>query len=124
MIKSILIVGAGGFVGTALRYLVNVICRQAFNSDFPVATFIVNIVGSLLIGMIFGIAEKTELLTNAQILLLATGFCGGFTTFSAFANETFLLGSEGNWAISGIYLAASIVMGIAAVWVGRAIIPS
>lgn len=124
MIKSILIVGAGGFVGTALRYLVNVLSKQFFSSDFPIATFIVNIVGCFLIGAVFGVAEKTGLLTNFQILLLATGFCGGFTTFSAFANEAFLLGTQGHWLLSGVYVIGSIVMGIVAVWVGRAIVVS
>lgn len=122
MIKHILIVGTGGFLGTALRYIVNVLCKVAFHSSFPVATFLVNIIGCLLIGLVFGLAEKTDYLSQTQVLLLATGFCGGFTTFSAFANETFVLGSQGNWTLSALYVLSSIVLGILAVWLGRTII--
>lgn len=122
MIKSILIVGIGGFVGSGLRYIVTVLSRQLFHSNFPIGTFAVNVLGCFLIGIFFGMAEKSGWLSDAHLLLLATGFCGGFTTFSAFANEAFVLGGQGNWLLSGAYVIASIVMGIAAVWLGRVII--
>lgn len=121
MLKSMLIAGAGGFCGTALRYLVGVLARTAFPGEFPLGTFLVNTAGCLLIGLILGLAERTNALTGNHVLLLATGFCGGFTTFSAFANEALVLGTKGAWTMSALYLVGSIVAGIAAVWAGRAI---
>ena len=117
-----LIVGAGGFVGTCLRYLVGVFARQWFSGAFPVGTFIVNIVGCLIIGLVFGLSEKTGLLSSNYVLLLATGFCGGFTTFSAFANETLLLTAKGDTLTAAVYLLASVVLGILSVWLGRIVV--
>lgn len=124
MIKSMLIAGAGGFVGTCLRYLVGVFAKQLFHGVFPMGTFIVNAAGCLIIGLVFGLSEKTGLLSNNHVLLLATGFCGGFTTFSAFANEALLLSAKGYWMANGLYVLASILVGIFCVWLGRAVICS
>ena len=131
MLKSMLIAGAGGFVGTCLRYLVGVFARQWFSDayplgkyfvNFPLGTFIANILGCLIIGLVFGLSEKTGLLSSNHVLLLATGFCGGFTTFSAFANETLLLTAKGDTLTAAVYLLASVVLGILCVWLGRALI--
>ena len=136
MIKSMLIAGAGGFVGTCLRYLVGTYTKGWMNKlpphcevvlgvrlcDFPLGTFIVNVVGCLIIGLVFGLSEKTGILSSNHVLLLATGFCGGFTTFSAFANEALTLGTKGDWMTSLLYLAVSVVFGIICVWVGRALV--
>lgn len=116
-----LIAGAGGFVGTCLRYLVGALSKQLFHGGFPLGTFIVNVIGCLGIGLVFGLAEKTNLLTSNHVLLLATGFCGGFTTFSAFANEALTLGTK-DWMTSVLYIAVSIVAGILCVWFGRTVI--
>lgn len=122
MLKSMLLAGCGGFIGTCARYL---LCRWTttmFEGAFPLGTFLVNIAGCFLIGLICGLIEKSNLMTPAAGLLLVTGFCGGFTTFSAFANEIWNLGSRGQIAMSLIYLAASIIVGIGLVALGRAIV--
>lgn len=119
MIKSMLIAGVGGFVGTCCRYLVGRWSATWFEGMFPMATFLVNIAGCFLIGLIFGLIEKHQIVNPATGLLLITGFCGGFTTFSAFANEIWSLGNRGQWLISIAYLAASIIIGILLVCGGR-----
>ena len=84
--KAFLLVFLGGGLGSGLRYLATLTMNQ-YSKFFPFGTFTVNMLGCLLIGLILGYAQKENTLTSNQTLLLATGFCGGFTTFSAFANE-------------------------------------
>ena len=84
--KSFLLVFLGGGLGSGLRYLVTITMNQ-YSKVLPFGTFTVNMLGCLLIGLILGYAQKENTLTSNQTLLLATGFCGGFTTFSAFANK-------------------------------------
>ncbi|MDE6225071.1 MAG: fluoride efflux transporter CrcB [Muribaculaceae bacterium] len=122
MIKAMLIAGVGGFVGTCCRYLIGRWMAVAFHGVFPVGTFLVNILGCFVIGLCFGLIEKANLLSSNESLLLVTGFCGGFTTFSTFANEIFTLGGRGEWLVSVLYLVASLAIGLFLVWCGRALI--
>ena len=115
--KSFLLVFLGGGLGSALRYLV-VIAMNQYSKVLPFGTFTVNILGCLLIGMILGYAQKENTLTSNQILLLATGFCGGFTTFSAFANENLELIKNGEIFNFSVYIIGSILVGILAVFIG------
>ena len=115
--KSFLLVFLGGGLGSALRYLVASAMNQ-YSKVLPFGTFTVNIVGCLLIGMILGYAQKENTLTSNQILLLATGFCGGFTTFSAFANENFELIKSGEIFNFSFYTIGSVLIGISAVYIG------
>lgn len=121
MLKTMLIAGAGGFAGACCRYLVSRWCGETFNTAFPVGTFTVNIAGCFIIGLVFGLAQRSGALSAAHIALLTTGFCGGFTTFSSFANEIWLMGSRSDWAMCALYTAASILAGILMVWAGRAL---
>ena len=121
ILKLMLIAGAGGFVGTCLRYLIGVFAKQWCSGAFPLGTFIVNALGCLVIGVVYGLSEKSGILNSNHVLLLATGFCGGFTTFSAFANEAWMLGTKGDILMSMVYIAASIIVGIFCVWLGRAL---
>ena len=84
--KSFILVFLGGGLGSGLRYLVAITMNQ-YSKVLPFGTFTVNMLGCLLIGLVLGYAQKENTLTSNQSLLLATGFCGGFTTFSAFASE-------------------------------------
>lgn len=93
MIKSILLVGAGSFVGGILRYLLSQIIHSE-QGAFPVATFLTNVLGSLLIGVLIGILSKFAPTHAGLYLLLVTGFCGGFTTFSTFSNEALFFDSK------------------------------
>ena len=115
--KSFLLVFLGGGLGSALRYLVASAMNQ-YSKVLPFGTFTVNIIGCLLIGMILGYAQRENTLTSNQTLLLATGFCGGFTTFSAFANENLELINNGEIFNFSVYTIGSILVGVLAVFIG------
>lgn len=122
MFKAMLIAGAGGFLGTCLRYLVGKFAHYLFTSPFPYGTFAVNIIGSLIIGIFFGMAEKAHVISTNMNIFLITGFCGGFTTFSSFADDMYLLLQNKHWGYFSLYLILSIVLGIILVWVGRSLV--
>ena len=115
--KSFLLVFLGGGLGSSLRYLVSITMNQ-YSKVLPFGTFIVNMLGCLLIGLILGYAQKENTLTSNQTLLLATGFCGGFTTFSAFANENLELIKNGELFNFSFYTVGSVLIGILAVFIG------
>lgn len=117
-----LIAGAGGFVGTCGRFLVGKWCSGIFHGPYPFGTFIVNLIGCFLIGLFFGLLEKAHVMTAGENVLLITGFCGGFTTFSSFADDMWVLGSKGDWGTFALYLACSVIFGVLLVWAGRALI--
>ena len=117
MMKSFLLVFLGGGLGSGLRYLVTITMNQYYKV-LPFGTFIVNMLGCLLIGLILGYAQKENTLTSNQTLLLATGFCGGFTTFSAFANENLELIKNGELFNFSFYTIGSVLIGILAVFIG------
>ncbi len=115
--KQVLFVFIGGGVGSALRYLVGKILKTT-SFGFPWGTFSVNVIGSLLIGLLMGFVLKNSSLSENQTLLLITGFCGGFTTFSAFAYENQVFLKEGDFTSFFIYTLGSIALGLAAVFLG------
>ena len=115
--KSFLLVFLGGGLGSGLRYLVTITMNQ-YSKVLPLGTFTVNIIGCLLIGMILGYAQRENTLTSNQTLLLATGFCGGFTTFSAFANENLELIKNGEIFNFSVYTIGSVLIGILTVFIG------
>lgn len=119
MLKSILIIGFGGFIGTVARYLISRYFQLNFTSVFPWSTFIINIVGCLLIGLIYGISEKGDVLSPDIRLFLTVGICGGFTTFSTFSNDSFLLIRDQEWLRFALYTSLSVFVGLMAVYVGR-----
>ena len=115
--KQVLLVFIGGGTGSALRYLVG----KIFNSTtqgYPWGTFSVNIIGSLMIGVLMGMVLKNSSLSENQTLLLVTGFCGGFTTFSAFTYENQMFLKEGDLTNFFIYTLGSIGLGLLAVFLG------
>lgn len=118
MFKLMLLAGAGGFLGTCCRYLTNKLYLNYFNTSLPLATFTVNVLGCLLLGVILGLLNKSGIVSPKINSFLIVGFCGGFTTFSTFSYETFTLGLNGEVLISLLYIAASIVLGLIAVWLG------
>ena len=122
MLKAMLIAGLGGFVGTSLRFLTGKLCQMISVGAFPLGTFAVNIIGSFIIGILFGLAEKTNIISPQLNVLLITGFCGGFTTFSSFADDMFLLLQQRHFMQFGLYAGASFVLGLVLVWVGRSIV--
>jgi len=115
--KQVLLVFIGGGVGSALRYLVGKFLKMPA-SGFPWSTFSVNVLGSLIIGILMGVTLKNSALSENQTLLLITGLCGGFTTFSAFAYENQVFLKEGDFTNFFIYTLGSIGVGLAAVFLG------
>lgn len=118
MLKTLLIVGLGGGIGSVFRYLTSVWTQKLVQSAFPWATFIVNVLGCLIIGILVGFFTKQQIENSDLKLLFVTGFCGGFTTFSAFALENIKLFQTGNSLLALLYIALSVIVGIFAVWSG------
>lgn len=120
MIK-ILLVGAGGFVGSVLRYLVGLVPLKPDNG-FPVKTLIINVLGAFIIGIITAVAGKNENINPNLVLFLQVGICGGFTTFSTFAYEFFDLIKSGSALLSFAYMVLSVILGLGAVFLAHAIV--
>lgn len=116
---TLFLVGLGGGLGAVARYGIGALVSAHYvNLKFPLATFAVNFMGCLLIGLLAGLAAKHQLLGPGVKLFLITGFLGGFTTFSAFGFETFFLARRGDLVVAGLNIAASLVCCLAAVWFG------
>ena len=115
--KSFILVFLGGGLGSGLRYLVAIAMNQ-YSKILPFGTFTANMIGCLLIGLVLGYAQKENTLTSNQTLLLATGFCGGFTTFSAFASENLELIRNGELFNFSIYAIGSVFLGIVLILIG------
>ena len=115
--KQFLLVFLGGGLGSMLRYAVSKFFNGYFQHFF-LGTFLVNIIGCLLIGLFLGLSLKENLISHNQTLLLVTGFCGGFTTFSTFALENHNLLRDSGILHFSFYTLSSIVVGVAAVAVG------
>lgn len=115
--KILLAIGAGSFIGGVLRYLVSLLITSRSITQFPFGTLTVNLLGCLLIGVVYGLAGKGSL-TSEWRLFLATGVLGGFTTFSAFSLETVELLKQGNLLYAFAYVLASIVLGLMATYLG------
>jgi len=118
MIKQILLIGFGGFAGSVARYFVSKLNLTYEFYAIPVGTLSVNILGSLLIGFLAGIADKSPIMTADLRLLLMVGLCGGFTTFSSFTNENLMLMHNGQFLPIFLYTGLSILLGFLAVYLG------
>ncbi|MBA2391337.1 MAG: fluoride efflux transporter CrcB [Ktedonobacteraceae bacterium] len=119
MISLILLgaIGLAGALGAVARYLFGRFMAERIPSPFPLGTFIINISGAFLIGLLFALTTKKVLASTTQSIL-ATGFMGGFTTFSTLNWETVQLGRSGNTTLSSLYLGGTYVLGLCAVILG------
>ncbi|MBK5214829.1 MAG: fluoride efflux transporter CrcB [Flavobacteriaceae bacterium] len=115
--KQLALVFIGGGLGSTLRYGLSKYL-DSFETGIPYGTFAANILGSLLIGIILGLALKNETISTNTVLFLATGFCGGFTTFSTFAYENHVFLRAGDFMSFALYTIASFVVGFAMVFMG------
>jgi fluoride exporter len=118
MFRTLLIVGAGGFIGSIMRYLGQLAAGKLFSPSFPIGTFLINIIGCFIIGIVYAMSEKGNLLTAEMRLFLAVGFCGGFTTFSTFSNDNLMLLKESSIGLLLFNVLGSVILGILAVYLG------
>ena len=118
MIRLILLIGTGGFLGTVSRFLTSRYFTTYFPSSFPYGTFTVNVIGCFIIGLIYGISEKGNFLSMEWRMFLTVGFCGGFTTFSAFAAENMAMLRESEFFMFFLYTGSSILLGLLATFAG------
>ncbi len=118
MLKTLFIIAAGGGIGSTARFLVQKYSYEFYPHPFPFGTLLVNILGCFLIGIFYALAEKGNILSPEWRLLLTTGFCGGFTTFSTFALENVSLMKSGDFLYVGIYIAGSVIVGVLATYLG------
>ena len=120
VIKNIVVVGAGSFIGGATRYLISLAMKNV-SKGFPWATLAVNLVGCFLIGLLWGHFTRSANENSNWTLFLTVGLCGGFTTFSTFSKEALMMLQSGNiWGFTG-YVALSVIAGIALVALGYSI---
>ncbi|HAF31185.1 MAG TPA: fluoride efflux transporter CrcB [Bacteroidales bacterium] len=118
MFKTLILVGSGGFIGSVARYYISKIVQESSYTSFPIGTLSINIIGSLLIGFLLGLALKYPSFSVEWRMVLMVGFCGGFTTFSTFTSENFKLMQDGQFFYVLMYTGLSILLGFSAVYLG------
>jgi fluoride exporter len=119
MFKILLIIGSGSFLGGIARYLTSRYIQNSVLSAFPYGTFVVNIVGCFLIGLFYGLSDRGNMMNSEWRMFLTVGFCGGFTTFSTFANENVSLLREGSFFYFALYTSLSVFIGLMATYLGN-----
>lgn len=119
MIRTLLLIGGGSFLGGVARYLVKVGCERLFHAvALPLGTMVANVAGCFLIGLVYGIASRHATVSQDLMMFLTVGFCGGFTTFSTFMNENFAMLQGGEFLGAIVYAALSLVLGLAFLCLG------
>lgn len=122
MVRILLFIGSGSFIGGVSRYLASRYIQESIISSFPFGTFVVNIVGCFLIGLFYGISERGDVFSLETRLFLTVGFCGGFTTFSTFSNENLAMIRDGSIMQVALYSGGSVFLGILATYLGNLMI--
>ena len=119
-----LLVALGGAIGSVARYKFGGwVLHQTAAWKFPLGTFLINVLGCLVIGVLAGLAVKEDYFSPEARVFLFTGICGGYTTFSAFGLETFNLLRRDEFMVAGSYVALSLILGLFALWIGFSLIP-
>ena len=121
LIKTLLFIGTGSFIGGILRYLISIVTKNV-GSSFPWGTLIVNLIGCFLIGLLCAFFGQTKSMDSDVALFFTVGLCGGFTTFSTFSKEALMMLQCGNYWNFIIYISASVILGIALVALGYFIV--
>ena len=117
--KIILIIGTGGFLGTISRYLATIFVQKYYLTSFPLGTFLVNVLGCFLIGVFYGLSERGSIMSAEWRMFLTVGFCGGFTTFSSFANDNMVLLRDSAFFYFILYTGLSVMLGLSATYLGN-----
>jgi len=117
--RLLLIIGAGGFIGTVLRYLTSKMFQQYMFTSFPYGTLAVNVIGCFVLGMVYALAERNAIISDEMRLFLTVGICGGFTTFSTFANENMSFLRDGEFFQFAFYASSSLLLGLLALYLGN-----
>jgi len=118
-VGKVLLVGVGGFLGSMARYLLSGYVQAGTSATFPYGTLAVNVTGCLFIGVLSQLAEARSFLSPDARAMVLVGILGGYTTFSAFGNETVNLLRDADWSLAIVNVGAHVVFGIGAVWFGR-----
>ncbi len=118
MIRGLLFIGAGSFLGGVSRFLISRWMQKEFMAVFPWGTLTVNLLGCFLIGLIYGFSEKGGMLSSEWRFFLITGFCGGFTTFSTFTYENLVLLRDGSYFYFSLYAGVSVFVGLLVAFLG------
>ncbi len=118
MIKTLLVIGLGGFIGSIARYSIYHFLAQNYTGDYPWGTFIANMIGCFIIGLIFGLVAQGNALSREVVFFLTVGFCGALTTFSTFSYESFLMFKGGKLFLALIYMGLSYTAGLVLTWIG------
>jgi CrcB protein len=118
---NLLLVALGGALGSTARYVFSILVQRASGTLFPIGTFAVNCVGCLVFGAIAGAAEQRVQIAPELRLFLLVGILGGFTTFSSYAFESFVLLRDGQFAVASANILGQVVAGLAGMWIGFAI---
>lgn len=114
-------VALGGAIGTVARYLLTLVIQERAGAGFPIATLLINVTGSLLLGFLMRYGLESATASPELRLLLTTGICGGYTTFSTFSYETARLMEDGEWQRATAYIVASVVLSLACMLIGFAL---
>lgn len=118
MLRTILLVGSGGFIGSVARYFVSKLNLSVQFFGIPAGTLLVNVSGSLILGLLAGLTIRNIFLTQDWKLFLMVGICGGFTTFSTFTAENLQLVQNGQYSNALVYTLLSLILGFAGVYLG------
>lgn len=121
MLRNLVLVGTGGMAGAIARYVFAIAVDRMWLGSFPLATFLINVIGSFAFGLVVALGLERATIGPDMRLALTTGFLGAFTTFSTFEFETNRLLVAGSWLTAALYVALSLIAGLAAVQIGAAI---
>jgi CrcB protein len=121
MFRTALLIGSGGFIGSVARYYISRLNLSIHFLSVPLGTLLVNVAGSLIIGILMGLSEKSSIVSTDARLFLMVGLCGGFTTFSSFTMENLTLMHNGQFLSVLVYTGLSLFLGFFAVYIGYAV---